>query len=134
MSRVQRVAQVFGWVFIVVAAAGFVMAPTAMDADMENAPWLFGLFPVNLLHNLVHLLFGAWGVLAARSWDAAKRYCVVGGAAYLLLAVLGLVTPTLFGLVPIGGNDVWLHALFGLALVGAGVTARAPVVERTLPL
>lgn len=134
MSRVQRVAQLFGWIFILVAAAGFVMAPTAMDADLESAPWLFGLFPVNLLHNLVHLAFGVWGVLAARSWGAAKRYCVVGGAAYLLLAALGLVAPTLLGLVPIGGHDIWLHALLGLGLLGAGYTARTPVEDRTLPL
>ena len=134
MSRVQRFAQLFGVVFVVVALAGFIMEPTAMEADLENAPWLFGLFPVNLPHNLVHLAFGVWGLLAARSWGAAKRYCLAGGAVYLLLAVLGLVTPTLFGLVPIGGNDVWLHAVLGLGLLAAGLTARAPVEDRTLPL
>jgi len=45
---------------------------------------------------------------------------------YGLLAILGLIpaTNTMFGLVPIYGNDVWLHA--GTALIAAyfGFVAR----------
>jgi hypothetical protein len=33
----------------------------SMEADLDSR--LFGLFPVNILHNLVHLAFGAWGIL-----------------------------------------------------------------------
>jgi hypothetical protein len=45
----------------------------------------------------------------------ARDYCRFVAVAYGLLAVLGLI-PTLninhtFGLIPIEGNDVWLHAL-----------------------
>jgi hypothetical protein len=38
---------------------------------------------------------------------------------YGLLTILGLIpqTNTFFGLIPLHGNDVWLHAV--LALVGA---------------
>lgn len=46
-----------------------------------------------------------------------------------MLPVLGLVAPTTFGLIPIGGNDVWLHALLGVVLAGVGFTAR-PVHAR----
>lgn len=134
MTTVQRVAQLFGWVFIAVAVAGFLTAGGSMEADMETAPRLLGLFPVNLLHNLVHLAFGVWGVLAARSWGGAKTYAQLGGVIYLVLAVLGLVAPTTFGLIPIGGNDVWLHALLGLALAYFGFTARQEVTDTTLPL
>jgi hypothetical protein len=35
---------------------------------------------------------------------------------YLVLVVLAFVDPTTFGLVPIGGNDIWLHALLAAGL------------------
>ena len=124
MTTVQRVAQIFGIVFIVVAIAGFFSSGMSMDADAETAPKLLGLFPVNLLHNIVHLLFGVWGVVASRTFDGAVAYCRYSGLAYLGLAVLGIFAPDLFGLVPIGGNDIWLHVLLGIVLAAIGFTAR----------
>jgi len=128
MSTVQRVAQVFGIVFILVAILGFVASGGSMDADPATAPRLLGLFAVNVLHNVVHLLFGVWGLLAARSFSGAKTYGMVGGIAYIALAALGYVSPTTFGLIPIGGNDIWLHALLGVVLAAVGFTAKAPAV------
>ena len=76
-----------------------------------------GLFPVNVLHNLIHLAFGAWGLLAARSASGSVAYARGVAVIYGVLTILGLIpaTSTTFGLVPIGGNDIWLHA--GLAAV-----------------
>ena len=125
-STVQKAALIFGIGFLVVAGAGFLQGGTTMDADMETAPRVLGLFPVNLLHNLIHLAFGVWGVAASRSWGASKSYAQITGVAYLGLAVLGFITPELFGLVPIGGNDIWLHVLIGLPLAVLGFTSRAP--------
>lgn len=127
MTTVQRVAQIFGAVFILVAIIGFVTSGSSMDASMETAPRIFGLFPVNLLHNVVHLLFGIWGLAASRSFAASRSYARIGGVAYLLLAVLGVVAPEGFGLVPLGSHDVWLHALLGIALAAAGFAARDTV-------
>jgi hypothetical protein len=127
---VQRVAQIFGWVFILVAILGFFTSGMSMEADNDLAPKLLGLFPVNLLHNLVHLAFGIWGVVAGRNYGAARTYCRVGGAIYLLLAVLGFIVPTTFGLIPIGGHDIWLHAVLGIALLIAGLTARDTAAAR----
>lgn len=75
-----------------------------------------GLFPVNILHNIVHLLFGVWGLLAYKSLSASKSYAKVVAVAYGLLIVLGLIpaTNTTFGLVPIFGMDVWLHVFLAL--------------------
>ena len=83
MTTVQRIALVFGVVFIIVALAGFFTpGGTTMNADMETAPLLFGVFPVNLLHNIVHLLFGLWGLAASRSWGGAVSYAYVYGPAF----------------------------------------------------
>ena len=125
MTVVQRVAQIFGIVFILVGVLGFVASGMSMEHDPAVAPRILGLFPTNLLHNLVHLAFGAWGIIAARSFDGARSYARIAGIIYLVLAALGFVAPTTFGLIPIGGNDIGLHAVLGVALTAAGFTAKA---------
>lgn len=124
MTTVQRVAQVFGIGFLLAAIAGFLAAGMSMDPHTETAPRALGLFPVNLIHNLIHLAFGVWGLAASRSWGAARMYCQASGVIYLVLMVMGFIAPDTFGLVPIGGNDIWLHALLGIPLAYFGFTAR----------
>ena len=116
-TTTQKVALVFGVVFLLVGVLGLLTdGGMGMEADVETAPKLLGLFPVNLLHNIVHIAFGVWGLLASHTWSRAKTYCRVGAVIYRVLVVLAFVDPTTFGLVPIGGNDIWLHAVLALAL------------------
>ncbi len=58
------------------------------------------------------------GPAAARSLGGARTYARAVGLSYALLVVMGLILGlnTLFGLVPLYGHDVWLHAL--LSVVG----------------
>ena len=74
---------------------------------------LLGLFHVNLLDNIVHLAFGAWGLVACRGTATSRRYAQGVAIIYFVLAIAGLIPGpnTMFGLVPIGGHDVWLHLL-----------------------
>ena len=132
MRFVQTVAGIFGVVFIGVALLGFITGGMSMDAHMDSAAKVGGHFPVNAAHNAVHLVFGIWGLLAARTARSARRYCLLSGAIYLVLAGLGLVLPEVFGLIPIGGNDIMLHAALGIALtvVGALMTSDEPVAVR----
>jgi hypothetical protein len=121
---VRRVAMVTGVVFLLIGILGLV-SPGGMNMTADPAPGaVLGIFPVNLLHNVVHLLFGVWGLVAARSFVGAKQYAKVGGVVYILLAICGFFIPTTFGLIPIGGNDIWLHAALGVVLAGAGFTAK----------
>lgn len=124
MTLAQRVAQIFGWAFIVMGLAGFASTGSSMEANHIIAPRLFGLFPVNVLHNVVHLVFGVWGILAARSVGGSRAYFVGAGVIYLLLAALGTVAPDGFGLVPLGGNDVGLHIFLALGLLAASLLTR----------
>jgi hypothetical protein len=135
-------ALVFGIVFAVVGAAGFMAAPPPPDAPplaFEHGHGLaLGLFPVNTLHNGVHLLFAVLGIAAwAGGW--ARSYFQFLAVAYGLLAVLGLIpaTSTTFGFIPIWGNDVWLHgavaaaaAYFGFVRGNVDITHHTPAHGR----
>lgn len=130
MRFIQKITAMFGVVFIAVALLGFLTGGMSMDAHMSSAPRILGLFPVNAAHNAVHLAFGVWAILAARSAAGARRYCLLSGAIYLLLAGAGFVLPETFGLIPIGGNDITLHAVLGIVLTLLGAmseTEEAPV-------
>ena len=117
-------ALVFGIVFLVVGIAGFIpnvvepLHPGHPPVDPEGG-LLFGLFPVNMLHNAVHILFGLWGLAASRSLGGAVNYARGVAIIYAVLTVAGFVPDlnTMFGMVPLYGNDIWLHAV--LALAGA---------------
>ena len=134
-------AYIFGVVFLLVGIAGFIPALTPAhshpDVSMEAFLGLeLGLFPVNLLHNLVHLLFGLWALIAASSISASRVYFRSVAVIYALLAVLGLIGEanlhTLFGLVPLYGNNVWLHAIIAVAAGILGFLYRghaAPTVQ-----
>jgi hypothetical protein len=122
-------AGVFGVVFLLVGVLGFFATPPPADAlplTVDHGHGMaLGLFPVNTLHNVVHLLFGILGLLAARgALMSARTFFQFLAVAYALLAVLGMVpaTQTTFGLVPIYGNDVWLHALIAVAAGALGFT------------
>jgi len=124
MSLMQRVAAIFGVTFLAVAALGFTVTGVAMPGmgeTMESAPRLFGLFPLNVTHNLVHLAFGLWGVLAASRHGRAITYAFVSGVLYAILAGVGAFWPTMAGIVPIGGYDVGLHLAVAIALIGCAV-------------
>ena len=126
---VQRVAQLFGVVFLLVGVLGFVASGMNMDANIDTAPKLLGLFPVNAVHNVVHLIFGVWGLLAARTVQGAVSFARGAGAIYAILTICGYFIPTTFGLIPIGGNDIWLHAIIAIVLLAVGLRAG----RKTLP-
>lgn len=122
-SMSQKGALIIGIGFLVVGIAGlFVPNGMSMDASMDTSGKLFGLFPVNMLHNAIHIAFGAWGVVAARNHAGSRNYGRIGAIVYALLVVLAFIDPTTFGMAPIGGNDIWLHAVLaaGLGYVGYG--------------
>ena len=127
-SMAQRGALVFGVVFLLFGVLGlFVENGMGTHADLETTGRLLGLFPVNLLHNLVHLAFGAWGIAASRSFGASRTYGRAGAGIYAALVVLAFVDPEMFGLVPIGGHDIWLHVVLAAGLAYIGFAAGEPV-------
>ena len=118
-------ALVFAIVFAIVGIVGFVPSPPPIDAPpltVEHGHGMaLGIFPVNTLHNIVHLLFAILG-LAAWGSGWARGYFQLLAVSYALLAVLGLssATNTTFGLIPIWGADVYLHAVVAIGALYFG--------------
>jgi hypothetical protein len=115
---------VMGVIFLVVGLLGFVPPllthPGHGTHDLRVRAfegYLLGLFHVNVLHSLVHVLFGVMGVAMSRRFDSARLYARIVAVSYGLLTVMGLIPAlnTVFGLIPIHGHDVWLHALIAAA-------------------
>ena len=109
MGMARTVVAVFGVVYVVVGLAGFVL----------ESP-LFGLFDVNALHSIVHILLGAILLYGASSTAAAVMTARGVGALLVLLGILGIPFPDGFGIVPLGGNDIWLHVASGVLLLASG--------------
>jgi hypothetical protein len=117
-------ALISGIIYILVGIFGFIPGMVATPGTggpagiVVNAGYgyLLGAFPINVLHNIVHLAVGIWGVAAYRSYIGARNYARGLAIFYGVLAIMGLlpVLNTTFGLIPIFGNDVWLHALTAL--------------------
>lgn len=131
-------ALILGIVFLLIGVLGFVPAfVTPAEEHDLTVEWahgrLFDLFPVNGLHNLVHILFGVWGIAAYASFGASRFYARAVAVAYALLAIMGFIPylRTIFGLIPIHGNDIWLHALLAIAGAYFGWVA-APAEARHL--
>ncbi len=124
MTYVQTAARVVGAAFLLVGIAGFVPGITTnlydgldFAGDGSEAE-LLGVFRVSVLHNIVHLLFGA-GLFVAATPAGARNYLVAAGSAYLALFVLGILGGADW--IPADNADDWLHLVLGSALLGGGL-------------
>lgn len=120
----RSVALYLGIVVLVTGLAGFV---PALVPDGR----VFGLFLVDPLHNVVHILTGALAIFASRSSDSATRlYFQVFGVVYALVTVLGLTTGTgLFGLLPVNTADNLLHIFIAVVGIYYGFVAKVSPVK-----
>jgi Domain of unknown function (DUF4383) len=109
------VALIIGVVFLLIGILGLLFDTTHGS--------LLG-FDVDLVHNLVHLLTGIVGLLAAfTGWS--RRFNQVFGIIYLLVGLAGLIPGLYFdqrllGLMHVNAADNVLHLLVGLIAAGIG--------------
>ncbi|MBC7301021.1 MAG: DUF4383 domain-containing protein [Nocardia sp.] len=127
-SPIQLAALAVGAVFLLVGVLGFIPGITT---DYDSLQWagheshaqLFGIFTVSVLHNVVHLLFGVLGLIAAASAGAARTFLLVGGVIYLALWLYGLLVDqhSDANFVPLDDADNWLHLGLGLGMIALGL-------------
>jgi hypothetical protein len=125
----KTLAYVFGVVFVLVGLLGFIPNPLVGMGAM---------FETDMMHNLVHLLFGV--ILLVVAWKAAEKSALwlkILGVVYLVLAVLGFLMASeggmLLGLVSTNAADHWLHIVLGIVLVGAGFYAKKGMGSSPMP-
>jgi hypothetical protein len=127
-SMVEVAALTVGAVFLLVGVLGFVPG-IVQDFDRmefaghESGAKLLGIFQVSILHNVVHLLFGVAGVLAARAASVSRTFLIGGGATYGLLFVYGMVIEkgSDADFVPLNRADDWLHFALAAGMIVLGI-------------
>ena len=122
------VATIFGAVYVVVGLLGF--AVTAGIPFMStDGGLLLGIFEVNPLHNIAHLLIGAALLIAGiASARAAKIVNIVVGATYLLLGIVGFfLVGTALNILALNTFDHFLHLASAIVLLSVGLAAERGV-------
>ncbi len=121
-----------GIVFTLVAIIGFF---TPYEGS-TNVKAIFGIFDVDTVHNIVHLLFGLLGIAAAFT-GYSRTFNQAFGVIYIILGLLGLIPALYFpagsfghdnglflGIMHINAGDHALHLVTGLAAAAVGFGVR----------
>jgi hypothetical protein len=101
-------------------------SPNRLLATIFGAVYLLlGIFEVNTLHNVAHLLVGAALLIAGLSGvRAAKTIDTVVGVVYLLLGIVGLfIVNTDLNILALNVPDHVLHFASAVILLGVGLGA-----------
>lgn len=127
-SPVQVLAAFFGAAFIGAAVVGFVPGLTTDFGDLSFAgndshSEVLGILQVSVLHNLVHLLFGAVGIVLAMAWRGARAFLIGGGLVYGILGLYGFAVDKAgdANFVPTNSADDWLHIAFAVTMISGGL-------------
>ncbi|KZE36187.1 DUF4383 domain-containing protein [Microbacterium sp. T32] len=122
------VATVFGAVYLLVGLLGFAVTGGVGFASSEGN-LLLGIFAVNPLHNIAHLLIGAALLVAGlANARAAKGVNTTVGAVYLLLGIVGFFLTGPANILALNVPDHFLHLASAVVLLGVGLGA-----ERNIP-
>lgn len=133
--QIRYCALALGVLFLLIGLAGFVpgFVSTAPDESLVYSYGnLFGLFPTNHFHNAIHVLIGVWGIAAFTSLSGSIVYNRIFAVLYILIGVMGLIpyANTMFGTMPVFGNNVWLNLLTAGLAFNYGFL-KAPSLEAT---
>jgi len=124
-AAARQVTMILGAVYVLVGILGFV--PGVVTAtEQPGQGLLLGIFAVNMLHNLAHIVLGAVLVWGARAWDVIlvnKGMAVV----FALLTVVSVIAPN-FESLPQNMPDTILHLV--TTLVTAYIGFMTPAGDR----
>jgi hypothetical protein len=125
---IQLAATAVAATFLLVGILGFIPGVTQnfdaiTGAGPDSEAKLLGIFEVNILHNIVHAMFGIIGLVAARTLAGARNFLVWGGAIYLALWIYGMAIDldSTANIVSLNTADNWLHFSLGAAMLGLGI-------------
>lgn len=119
------VGAIFGAVYLLVGLLGFAYTGFSGFVDTNTNDAILGLFEVNVLHNIAHLLIGGLLLFAAlQGVSAAKGANTLVGAVYLLLGLLGffIAGDNDLNILSLNQPDNFLHLASAAVLLGVGLT------------
>lgn len=119
---IKRIAVIFGAVFLLTGVLGFVPGVTSMPGEGEHG-MLLGIFAVDTVHNLVHLLTGLAFMASGLTSEVASRASFkVLGIVYAAVALIGFGygNAALFGLMANNLPDAALHAVIAAVALFLG--------------
>ncbi len=121
------VATVFGAVYLLVPAR--LRRHRRVGFISNEGGLLLGIFEVNPLHNIAHLLIGdALLVAGLANARAAKGVNTTVGAVYLLLGIVGFFLTGPANILALNVPDHFLHLASAVVLLGVGLGT-----ERNVP-
>lgn len=114
--KIRYAALAVGVLMLLLGLAGYASGMTTGPESAYPGPgygYVLGLFPTNYFHNAIGILAGLWGLAAFTSLGGAIAFHQAFTVVYGAQAILGLLpfTNTLFGMMPLYGNNVWLSIL-----------------------
>ena len=120
-------AAIVGGLLLALGVAGFVPmlwekpAPGPRLSVTVFHASILGVFTVNLILSMTHLVIGLWGVMSANNRYSALGFTRAGSILFLVMGILGLipvdVVKTVYGMAPLHGNNAWLY--LACAAIGA---------------
>lgn len=122
-------ATVFGAVYLLIGVIGFFITGNVGFAA-KDGEHLLGIFEVNPLHNIVHVIIGLVLIAAGmKSIRYAKTANATVGGVYLLVGIIGLfILDSSLNILALNSADNVLHFLSAIILLGVGLG-----MERTVP-
>ncbi|HSE60973.1 MAG TPA: DUF4383 domain-containing protein [Candidatus Saccharimonadales bacterium] len=127
----KKVTLALGVLLLFIGVLGFVPAVTPFGPN--GMAYLFSLFLVDPIQNIVHIAAGVVGLLASSSHRYSRWFLQVAGIAYAVMAIAGFVqNDTVVGLfgVSIGTNA--LHALLAAGMLVIGFSPQGTTPEARL--
>ncbi|WP_068250594.1 DUF4383 domain-containing protein [Janibacter corallicola] len=124
-------AVVFGLLFVLFGVLGFVPGAVSDFGALQfvgnpGGVVLLGLFEVSILHNLVHVLIGACGLVMSRRPLSAAAFLTGTGIFLVAMGVYGFWVSSPFDVnfIPLSSVDSTLHLLLGIVLLALGLYGR----------
>ena len=129
-SNAQMFALVTGAVYLLIGIAGFFVTGFG-DFASETGEKLI-LFPVNPLHNVVHVILGAGWLWASTSHATARSINMLYGIVLLLVTVLGMLGVLKFlAIADASSADNYLHLVTGAASLYFGTAGARDAAAAT---
>ena len=121
-SSGRMLVMVLGVFYVAIGVLGFVPGIT-QPGEQPGQGLLLGIFAVNTVHNIAHLVLGAWMLWAASSRENLRTHGRILAVAFVILAIGSFIAPLVEGLA-LNTPDSGLHILTAVLMGIVGFMTR----------